>query len=102
MSDIEFKGRVKFSGFAVFHSCPNLTTIKYNSTELPIFPVWEDKYNAWTSVTPATSAGYNTREDGINEFLVPANATYTEEELDYLKSSLFNPENGGFTLKKTL
>lgn len=102
LTSVEFKGRVKFSGFAVFHSCPNLTTIKYNSTELPIFPVWEDKYNAWTSVTPASSAGYNTREDGINEFLVPANATYTEDELDYLKSSLFNPENGGFTLKKTL
>lgn len=102
LTSVEFKGKVKFSGYAVFHSCPNLTTIKYNSTELPYFPDLEENYNVWTSVTPVSSAGYNTREDGINEFLVPANATYSEEELDYLTSSLFNPENGGFTLKKTL
>ena len=102
LTSVEFKGKVKFSGYAVFHSCPNLTTIKYNSTELPCFPDLEENYNVWTSVTPASAAGYNTREDGTNEFLVPANATYTEKQLDYLTSSLFNPENGGFTLKKTL
>lgn len=80
----------------------NLKTIKYNSDQLPYFPALEENYNAWTSVTPTYAAGYNTREDGTNEFLVPANATYTEDQLDYLTSSLFNPENGGFTLKKTL
>lgn len=102
LTSVEFKGKVKFSGYAVFHSCPNLTTIKYNSTELPYFPILEENYNVWTSVTPANSAGYNTREDGINKFLVPANATYTEEELDYLTGVLFNPEYSGFTLSKTL
>jgi len=102
LETVEINGKVKFAGFAVFHSCPNLKTIKYNSAELPYFSTLEENYNAWTSVTPASAAGYNTREDGTNEFLVPANATYTEEQLDYLSSSLFNPENGGFTLKKTL
>ena len=102
LETVEINGKVKFAGYAVFHSCPNLKTIKYNSDQLPYFPVLEENYNAWTSVTPTYAAGYNTREDGTNEFLVPANATYTEEQLDYLTSSLFNPENGGFTLKKTL
>lgn len=99
---VEFKGKVKFSGYAVFHSCPNLKTVKYNSTELPYFSSMEENYNAWTSVTPSNAMGYNTRESGVNEFLVPANATYSEEQLDYLTSSVFNPENSGFTLKKIL
>lgn len=102
LTSVEFKGKVKFSGYAVFHSCPNLTTIKYNSTELPYFPVLEENYNVWTSVTAATSAGHNTCAEGINEFLVPANATYTEEQLDYLTGVLFHPDYGGFTLKKVL
>lgn len=46
--------------------------------------------------------GVNYRDNGNNNFLVPANATYTEADLDMITSILFNPEYCGFTWKKFL
>ena len=98
-----FRGKVKFNGsYAVFWGCKNLSTIKYYSTELPDFVTLEDNKNVWSSVTSGKSIGYNTRESGNNLFCVPANATYTEADLDVFTPVVFNSEYCGFTLSKTL
>lgn len=104
LKTVEFKGKVTFEGYAVFYNCLNLTTIKYNSTEVPEFgsAILSGEYNAWSSINSPYAAGANYRDNGTNEFLVPANATYTEADIDVLTPVLFNPEYCGFTLKKVL
>ena len=98
-----FRGKVNFdSHYAIFWGCKNLSTIKYYSTELPNFGTLDDEYNAWSSVTSTVSMGCNSREDGTNMFYVPSNATYTEDDLDYMKKVVFNPDYCGFTLSKSL
>lgn len=104
LKTVEFKGKVTFEGYAVFYNCLNLTTIKYNSTEVPKFgsAILSGERNAWSSTNSLYALGANYRDSGTNEFLVPANAIYTEADLDVLTPMLFNPEYCGFTLKKVL
>lgn len=102
LKTVEINGKVNFDGYAVFWGCTNLSTIKYNSTELPSFESIPENYNAWSSTTASNYCGFSSLGTGTNEFLVPADATYTEEDLDYMTGVLFNPECGGFTLKKVL
>ena len=102
LKTVEFTGKVNFEGQAVFWGCTNLTTIKYNSTELPSFTGIADTYNVWSSTTATNAVGYNTREDGTNMFYVPSTATFTEDDLDVMKPVLFDTEYCGFTFSKTL
>lgn len=98
-----FRGKAKFAGhYAVFWGCKNLSTIKYYSTELPDFGSLQEDWNAWTSVNVPNCMGYNTRESGTNMFYVPADATYTQDDLDYNQKVVFDSEYCGFTLSKTL
>lgn len=104
LKEVTFEGKVTLNGYAQFWGCVNLERINYLSTELPEFKldVITDDTNAWTSTTAHCAMGYNTREAGTNLFCVPANATYTEDDLDVCIPVVFNSEYCGFTLSKTL
>ena len=98
-----FRGKVKFNGsYAVFWGCNKLSTIKYYSAELPDFGTLEDNKNAWSSVRIESCMGYNTREQGTNMFYVPADANYTQDDIDCMQKVVFDPEYCGFTFSKTL
>ena len=102
--EVTFEGKVIINGYAQFWGCVNLGRINYLSTELPEFSLEgiTESYNAWSSTKAENAMGYNTRESGNNLFCVPANATYTETDLDVFTPVVFNSEYCGFTLSKTL
>lgn len=103
LKTVIFRGKVNFnSNYAVFCGCKNLSTIKCYSTELPDFGTLGDEYNVWSSVTAGNNMGYNSHEEGTNVFYVPADATYSEDDLDCNKNVVFDPDFCGFTLSKTL
>lgn len=101
LKTVAINGKVKLKGYAMFWGCVNLNTIKYNSTEQPDYDEIGATYNAWSSTSATNCVGYNTRSTG-NVFYIPANATYSENELDKEKNILFNTEFSGFTLSRSL
>ena len=104
MRKVTFEGKVTINGYALFWGCLNMEKINYLSTELPDFSHEgiTSSCNAWSSVNATDAMGYNTRDAGMNLFCVPANATFTESDLDMFTPVVFNPEYCGFTLSKTL
>ena len=104
LKEVTFDGKVTINGYAQFWGCVNLGRINYLSTELPEFSLdgITESYNAWSSTNAENAMGYNARESGNNLFCVPANATYTETDLDVFTPVVFNSEYCGFTLSKTL
>ena len=104
LKEVTFEGKVTINGYALFWGCVNLEKVNYLSTELPEFSLdgITESNNAWSSTKAENAMGYNTRESGSNLFCVPANATYTEADLDVFTPVVFNSEYCGFTLRKTL